>query len=298
MGPVSLFPRLAIAALLAGLSAPRTTPVPAQGPPPCDSVVHDTLTGAQFRSPSGCEVAFAASIRQAEHRAFAPVITALGRDHWMVRSETPTAPIAGVARGLEKGLFRPVSTTGGDYLLELMLDPNSPVAKTWAGRLADATAKMQAEMRDTGRMGGAYDAFAAVGREATGATTIAIRVTVNALISEFTTFDTRHTPLDVPGAAFAAGASRVQAQSGGDVSNAPFGAAFAYLGQWRPPVVTALPGGGERVHLDPAVPASAPYLSVQTLAIRIECNPELSNAVLKQIDWAALRSLLPGQASK
>jgi hypothetical protein len=118
-----------------------------------------------------------------------------------------------------------------------------------------------------------------------------VSVGINALSHEFVSFVAAHTVLQVPGAAYAVASAQVQAASGGSESAAT--ATFIFLGKWAPATFEKNRDGSERARIKSAVDPAAPVLSLQTVVIRIECNAYLRDVLLKHLDLAALRSLLP-----
>jgi len=253
-------------------------PVLTGGSADCDRVVHDKLVGAQNRSPSECEVRFDALVRQAEHTAFAGVIAALAEEHWVVRTETAVAPTQGVGRHTQEHLYSP-----DNYDLSLALDPKSDAAQAYVKRLKDLYAT-------TGKSDG--PPWVAM-REAQADGLITVSVHVNVLSYGFASFVAAHTVLQVPGAAYALASSQVQSASGGGPEGAVPLKTFIYLGKWAPATFEKSSSGSERARTKSTADPAAPVLSVQAFVIAIECNAALRDAVLKHMDFAPLRSLLP-----
>ena len=211
----------------------------------------------------------------------------------MVKSETAVAPITGIARNTQKEPFRPSVTTGGGYGLTLALDPASVESQAYVKRWNDLGEKMGQEVAATGKSDGpAFVAFAKLNADAL----IKVYVSVNDALfapGEFVSFVVAHTVLQVPGATYAVASSQVQGLGGGGASDAVPSAAFVYLGKWGPATFEKLSDGGERMRINSVMNPAALPLSVQTFAIRMECNAALRDTILQHMDLTALRSLLP-----
>ena len=64
------------------------------------------------------------------------------------------------------------------------------------------------------------------------------------------------------------------------------------MGNWKAPVIVKDRNGGETINVMPVIVKSATTLSVKNITIRIECNSELAEQILKGIDFSKLTSLL------
>ena len=209
-----------------------------------------------------------------------------------MKSETALTPITGIARNIQKEPFRPSGTTGGGYDLTLALDPASAEGQAYLKRLNDVMHELGQYMKTTGKSDG--PPWVAM-HQAQADALITVYVSVNAELfapDEFTSFVVAHTVLQVPGATYAVASSQVQGLGGGGASDAVPSAAFVYLGKWGPATFEKLSDGGERMRINSVMNPAAPPLSVQTFAIRMECNAALRDTVLKHMDFAPLRSLL------
>lgn len=67
------------------------------------------------------------------------------------------------------------------------------------------------------------------------------------------------------------------------------GESFMFLGPWQ------LRADARPQRMEAAPLAQAPYLSVQTIVVRVEADPARARALLEAVDWKALEGLLEGR---
>ena len=97
--------------------------------------------------------------------------------------------------------------------------------------------------------------------------------------------------LKAPGAAFVIQSSYVQSLGGGGIESS-LDADFIFIGKWNSPVIRNDSDGGEEIKVPPLIVKSGTNLSVKNIFIRMECNPELAEQILKGMDFSKLTSLL------
>lgn len=279
---------------LGAAAALAQAPLPASGTyKDCDPTIHDKLVGAEYRSPSECEVKFDTDLRQALTAALQPAIRALTAKGWVLdSSQRPLRPITGVGRHTEKNPFRPDFTDGRGFQVSLHLPPGHPDAARYAQMNEQAMQSFSAALA-SGNMQAAESAKAGIDKAARlvqGATTIRISIPVNHPLGEEFNFAPAHTALTVPGAAYAVRFPMAQSAGGGG-ADASLEASFVFLGVWATPAITHN-SDGETIHLNARFNRAITPLAAQTLELRIEANAALADEVLHNMDFAPLNSLL------
>lgn len=253
----------------------------------CDNVIHDKLIGAENRSPTDCEVKFDLDVRRAVHDAFEPLINHFTKETWRLENETPVKPITGVGRGTEKNFFNPGFSDGGNYAIHLVMDEASSSYRKWYDQY---NAIMEDLKRDPTKAGN-VDKLTSFGVEEKGATQINIHVFVNQFSTAATNFSSMHMIERPEGASRFIYLKNEQAATGGGKENSG-NAAWLYIGKWGEPKFEKFDDGSEQVSMTAIINKTAPHLSVQAIAIKIEANDELANRVLTLVDIHKLDSLI------
>src|ERR1035437_1664685 len=241
----------------------------------CDNAIHDKLTGAQDRSPTECEVKYDLEVKTAFQKAFENVVSGFQNNHWLVTKITTLDPVTGVPRAFDNSSFL------GDYNIELEVGPEND-------QYAAYNKSYQESLN-----GGSQDIkkIQDFMKQMKGAIRIKIYARVNSTSSSITIFKDGHKMLKAPGAAYVIESSYVQTGGGGGIDDS-INADFIYMGNWKAPVIVKDSDGGETIKVMPIIVKSATNLSVKNVTIRIECNSELAEQILKGIDLSKLTSLL------
>jgi hypothetical protein len=253
----------------------------------CDNVIHDKMIGAQYRSPTECEVKFDLDLRTALHLSFKPLIDSLLKNGWRLEKETQVKSIMGIGRGSEKNFYDPGLTDVGNYALHFQLNPASPEYKNWQTQYADMMNDFQKDPTKPGSM----DKLTAFTAEMKVATDISIYVNVNYSATAAVNFTTSHHVEKTPNTTCVVYLKNAQAATGGGKEESG-NAAWVYFGKWSSPKFQKNSDGSERVELNATPDPKASHLSVQTIVIRMECNDDLSDEVIKYTDFKKLQSLL------
>ncbi|HEY8690498.1 MAG TPA: hypothetical protein VIM07_14780 [Chitinophagaceae bacterium] len=241
----------------------------------CDNVIHDKLTGAQDRSPTDCEVKYDLEVKSAFQKAFENVVSGFQNNHWLVTKITTLDPVTGVPRAFDNSSFL------GDYNIELEVGPENDQYASYN--------KSYQELLN----GGSQDIkkIQDFMKQMNGAIRIKIYARVNSTYSSITIFKDGHKMLKALGAAYVIESSYVQSAGGGGI-DASLDATFIFIGNWNPPVIRKDSDGGEEIKVPPVIVKSGTNLSVKNISIRMECNSELAEKILKEIDFTKLTSLL------
>ena len=133
--------------------------------------------------------------------------------------------------------------------------------------------------------------FQNYGHKMNSAIYIKIYARVNSTYSSIAIFKDGHKMLTAPGAAYVIESSYVQSGGGGGIESS-VGADYIYIGNWKTPVIVKDSDGGETIKVMPVIVKSGTTLSVKNIFIRMECNGELAEQILKEIDFTKLTSLL------
>ena len=240
----------------------------------CDNVIHDKLTGAQFRSPTDCEVKYDLEVKSAFQKAFEKVVSVFQNNHWLIKKITTLDPVTGVPRAFDNSSFL------GDYNIELEVGPENDQYASYN--------KSYQELLN----GGSQDIkkIQDFMKQMNGAIRIKIYARVNSTYSSITIFKGGHKMLKAPGAAYVIESSYVQSAGGGGIDDS-INADFIYVGNWNAPVITKNSEGGEEIKVPPVIKPGT-GLAVKNISIRIECNSELAQQILKGMDFSKLTSLL------
>jgi hypothetical protein len=241
----------------------------------CDNVIHDKLTGAQFRSPTDCEVKYDLEVKSAFQKAFEKVVSVFQNNHWLVKKITTLDPVTGVPRASDNSSYL------GDYNIELEVGPENDQYAAYN--------KSYQELLN----GGSQDIkkIQDFMKQMNGAIRIKIYAGVNSTYSSMYIFKDGHKMLKAPGASYVIESPYMQSGGGGGIESS-VGADYIYIGNWKAPVIVKDSDGGETIKVMPVIVKSATNLSVKNVTIRIECNSELAEQILKEIDISKLTSLL------
>jgi hypothetical protein len=264
----------------------------------CDPRIHDKLAGAEWRTPSECEVKFDAYVRKGLTAALEPVIDNLIAHDWSVASEVEAQPLTSIPRHTETKPFQLAEQKmhqGGAFYVSLVLDKNSPIYQRYDLPVQTAMQKFGAAMKS---MNAAEMAAAQNGlRDATKAeeehTTCTISFVINQAGAGISNFKGGHTVEMLPSGGFAVSAPFVQSPSGGDVSGAQR-VTYVFLGSFTPPEAAGPGAGSETIQVKGSL-NPAKLLSVQNIRIRIQGGVAQAQQVISLIDWSALEQLMAGK---
>jgi hypothetical protein len=246
----------------------------------CDNIsLADPSPDMQMRPPSPCETAFHSHVWASMKQAFANVYKWAAGHHWHA-GDTTTAPLRLVNKQSEKYFFNSYL----NYPIELALDPNSAEYQPWRGKYGAALEAYKNNPGDS-----TYRNFWRAAYQVNAGTIIRINVYINQVSSSILFFKGGHKVFHVPGAAYAVKGPFAQLRTGGDVENSQ-DACIILFGK-----VAVKPRNNEdgsfSLYSETRFP-NASHLTVQQIAVRIECNQELLDQLLKEIDFKTLASLL------
>ena len=266
----------------------------------CDPQIHDQLVGAEWRSPSECEVSFDAYVRKGLAAAMQPVIDNLTANGWGVTKQVEAQSLTSIPRHTENKPFQITEQQmhqGGAFYVEFGLAKSSPVFAQYDHKLQAAMDKFGAALKSMN----AADGVAAQNglNDATKAeaehTEIHVSVSINSSSVGISSFKGGHAVTKLASGGFAVSAPYVQAPTGGDVSAAQ-GVTYVFLGPFTAPVATGAAKGDEDILVKASLSsAPAKLLSVQDVVIRIQTGTELAQQVIQLIDWKALADLMAGK---
>ncbi len=266
-----------------------TAAIASAQPSNCDPAIHDKIPGAQFRSATDCEIKFDASVRSALTKAFKPIVDSLTSNGWTVQKQSKPA-IQDDARNRERQLFRMDFTDAGAFSIVLGMSPTNPELQRRMKAFTDATQKAGEQLK-AGKQP-SFEEGERIVREMQGATRISIVAVINFDSMSFVNFKGDYSRTEIPGGGFALSVPYMQATTGGDIGAANETMSI-HLGHWSSPVAVKQGDGSETINVPGTLNKAAPSLSVDNLRIRVEANQALQQQILKEIDWSALRPLLP-----
>lgn len=266
----------------------------------CDPQIHDKLAGAEWRSPSDCEVKFDGYVRKGLTAALQPVIGNLTAHDWGVTGEVELQSLTSIPRHTETKPFQLTEQQmhqGGAFFVTLGLSKDSPIFAQYDQPLQAAMAQFGAALKSMNPADGeaAQNALTAATKAEVEHTEIHISVSINLSGVGITTFKGGQTVWQLPSGGFAVSAPFVQAPTGGDVSAAQ-AVTYVFLGPFTPPAAAGPGTGGENIQVKGSLsPVPAKLLSVQDVCIRIQTGSELAKQVIQLIDWNAIKSLMAGK---
>ena len=251
----------------------------------CDNVVHDKLEGALNRTPSECEVLFDQRIRNIFDEAFKKVFFRKENSDWIMNVKPEMTPIEGVGRNTETDIFRLSNTDNGDFNYELQINSNSPAGQAWSKKFYETMEALKADAAAN------MPRFMELSYDMKTATNILLYTSINNASSSFGSFKGGHQSVKIPGAAYTFRAVHVAALSGGGDENSR-DACLIVFGKWQPPVIAKYEDGSDSIRLEAILNKSASKFSVQNIVVRIECNKQLTDQLLREIDFNKLQSML------
>jgi len=257
----------------------------------CDPKIYDKLAGAEWRSPSACEVKFDAYVRQGLVPVFAPVVARLAQTGWVATKKPKLDPLDAIARHSEKEPYKLESSHDGAFLLSLTLRADSPIYQRFNQASNDAMQKAAEQMKAGGAvtaMGAAEDAARAIEEN----TTIVIGILINEASTGIYNFKGGHTVTLLASGGYAIEVPHAQAATGGG-DDASQRATYVFVSAWEPPGSGSSASGSENIRVKGTLNPGK-LMAVQNVRIRIQADTALAQQVIQLIDWNALRALLAG----
>ena len=242
----------------------------------CDNIIRNTLPAdAPNRTPTECEIQFDRNVRLAVLRAFRKVFDNFNEKDWVV-SDTAFEALQDVGKQSGK-LYLPVS-----YYFKIDMKPQSEMYKP----LADGYQQLQNEMANP--KADTYKKFTDFSYKVNNTIHVNFYITVND-VSDDITFKSegRSQVFTMPGAVYA-----VKGTHAVGITEGTHDAAFIAVGK------TKLSGQskdeyGTGFRFAENFPKTGfSHLTVQSINIRIECNDELLNKILKEIDFKMLTDMI------
>lgn len=287
---------LPLALLAAALWVPFNTQAQITGKfGDCDPVIHDKLVGAEWRSPSACEVSFDAYARKGITAALQPVIDSFTAQGWQIVRKVETQSLTSIPRHTETKPFQLTEQQmhqGGAFYIALALPQNSPTYQKYNQATMDLMAKAIAQAQSGKNPN--MDAANAAARALEENTSITISVSINQASTGIVNFKAGHTLKPLPGGGYTLEVPYTQSPSGGDIT-ASQRVTFAFLGAWAAAPTTKPSGTGEDLQVNGALNSSpANLMKVQNIRIRIQGGTAQAQRVLSLINWNLLGQLIAG----
>ena len=258
----------------------------AQGIGNCDPVIHDKLVGAEWRSPSDCEVKYDQKVRQAIDSAFSPVLSSFASEGWTVVKAPKLTPIDSIARHTETKPFDNAFSSSGPYAFELRASGKDTEAQKQAlmdkaGALMKDLAKNEKEIKRLSQQVAALDEK----------NLVTVRVLINDKSFEIVDFAPPFNSRPLAGGGTVVWIPRAQARTGGG-ADAGSPATLVLLGAWSGATGKRLEADSEEVRATATLSKARPLLNTQTIFIRIESTEANAELILSRVNWSSLRSLL------
>ena len=271
-------------------SAP--TPVSAGNWVGCDPIIHDWLNEAENRASSECEVKFDHHLQTAMNAAFSPMESALTASDWQIANEPdPNVLFLSAPRGSEAQPFH-----GQGFKLTLALNPNSSQGQQAidAANTPDPLMMKMMELMKEGKYAEAQELQKQLDAKSKDApsppsTRLTVQVSFNTPAKELINFHGRLQHLRASRRRQVLYLPAMQPLSGGS-SGDP--GTWVLLGPWSQPASTHLDGDTTKVIAKAQLNPTAPRLSVQNIAVYLNCDQDLAAKAIQAIDWSQLRALL------
>jgi hypothetical protein len=245
----------------------------------CDNAVHNILPAdAQNRSPSECEVQFDLKARTALRGAFSKALQNFPESDWVI-SDTAVEVLTQIGKETENKFF------GLSYYFKIDLAQKSPLYMEWYNKYQNAMQQLQSQPGEasTKKFSDSY-------YQMNNAIHIRFYILVNPVSYSIYFIKGGQQTFTVPGASFAVKGTKAGALSGGGEDNA-MDACLILFGNQKP-VIKKEPDGGASVYAENNFPKNTSRLTVQNISVRIECNNELLNQIIKDTDFKALADLI------
>jgi hypothetical protein len=254
----------------------------------CDTGIHDKLAGAEWRSPSECEVKFDGYIRNALPVPFARLETGLTQGDWEETSKPNFSPLTSIPRHSESEPY------GFHIRFQFQLRPGSAQAQRNQAALEAMGSKSANAMKSVA----AAEAYTAELTKVTHATEgsgrITITVGINSRSLGMVNFQGTYNASQIPGVGYSISVPYVQSRGGGDIGGA-HETTYVFLGDWAPAASTKAGGNATNIAVKASLHPKAPTLAVQNVWVEIQANAELAREVIGLVDWSALKQLLTTQ---
>ena len=263
----------------------------------CDPLIHDQLVGAEWRSPSECEVKFNAYVRNGLTAALQPVIDNLTAHSWSLARHVELQSLTSIPRHTETKPFQlneQQMHQNGAFYLEFTLDQHSPLFQRYDQPVQAAMKKLGDAMKsmNAADLTAAQNALQEATKVEVEHTSIRISVSINSGSVGVSSFKGGHTVTTLPGVGFAVSAPFVQAPTGGDISAAQ-PVTYVFIGPFTPPPSTGPSTGDEDFQVKGSLSSTAArLLSVQNICIRIQTGADLAQQIIQSIDWSALQKVM------
>ncbi len=254
----------------------------------CDATIHDKLVGAEWRSPSECEVKFDQHVREAIDRSLAPALHSLTGAGWSANKQPKLGPIDSIARHTETKPYQLDFTSAGAYVFSLR---NANAGKNSAAQQEAMQQQMAVLMKDIAKNQKQIEALSHQSATLGQGDNLSVRVTVNDTSVEVVSFRPPFTTSPLPGGGVVLHIPAAQARTGGG-EDAAMPETLILLGPWGAASGKKLDAESEVVHATAALNKTKPLLSVQTITVRVEGTDANAKQFIQSIDWSALRSLL------
>ena len=272
----------------------------ASAPPPvsagnwvdCDPIIHDWLNEAENRASSECEAKFDHHLQTAMNAAFSPMESALTASDWQIVNEPdPNVLFLSAPRGSEAQPFH-----GQGFKLTLALNPNSSQGQQAidAANTPDPLMMKMMELMKEGKYAEAQELQKQLDAKSKDAppppsTRLTVQVSFNTPAKELINFHGAFSTSALPGGGTVLYLPAMQPLSGGS-SGDP--GTWVLLGPWSQPASTHLDGDTTKVIAKAQLNPTAPRLSVQNIAVYLNCDQDLAAKAIQAIDWSQLRALL------
>jgi hypothetical protein len=258
----------------------------------CDPIVHDWLNEAENRASSDCEVKFDHHLETALDAAFSPMEAAFTASEWQIVNKPDLSVLfLSAPRGSEGEPFH-----GQGFKLTMAVNPNSAQGQQAmaAANTPDPLMMKMMELLKEGKYAEAQELQKQLDAKLKNAapppsTRFTVQVSFNFSAKELINFHGAFNASALPGGGTVLYLPAMQPLSGGSGGDP---GAWVLLGPWSQPAATHLDGETTKVITKAQMNPSAPRLSIQNIAVYLNCDQDLASKAIQAIDWSQLRALL------
>lgn len=252
----------------------------------CDPTLYDRLAGAEFRSPTDCEIKFERHVRHEFADAVKPVADQYEKLGWNVLQQPSPEPRTDRGIGLARNQKTYGLTLGAGSFLQLQRRSNEDEAEFKEQRQQEIQTKyandLDRQIKETMAL--------ATDLKADDQIDLSLSINYPPVAPDTISFMKPLTTYPVGGGGLAFSTNDADDNADGQTTLSP-NKTFLYLGPVKQTTVKNS-DGSSTMSIRPAFDRKAPALAAQVVKVTIECKPELAAQVLAKLDVQKLQELV------
>ena len=252
----------------------------------CDPTLYDRLAGAEFRSPTDCEIKFERHVRHEFADAVKPVADQYEKLGWNVLQQPSPEPRTDRGIGLARSQKTYGLTLGAGSFLQLQRRSNEDEAEFKGQRQQEIQTKyandLDRQIKETMAL--------ATDLKANDQIDLSLSINYPPVAPDTISFMKPLTTYPVGGGGLAFSTNDADDNADGQTTLSP-NKTYLYLGPVKQTTVKNS-DGSSTMSIRPAFDPKAPALAAQVVKVTIECKPELAAQVLARLDVQKLQELV------